>query len=245
MTRPLIAVAAMRSERVRGLRYTGAVAAEAVLEAVAQAGGEPVVLPCFAGGDATTRLRRFDAIVLPGGADVDPVWYEAPSVHPETQPADHLQDAADIALARAALAADMPMLAICRGMQVLNVAAGGTLIQHLDARTVDHHQRHHVTLDAESRLAGLLGVEELTVSSYHHQAVDHVAPGFRPVAWAADGCIEAIESDDHRALCVQWHPEDDAPLLKEDHVLFTALVDRALDYRDASADRRHDQEGAA
>jgi putative glutamine amidotransferase len=231
----------MRSSRVRGLRYDGVVAAEAVLESIASAGGDPVVMHALPVGRMLDRARRFDGLVIPGGADIDPVNYDASLRHEKTEPADMFQDASDIALARSAMFLGIPLLGICRGMQVVNVAGGGSLIQHLGGNSVDHHVRHAVTLDPLSATAEIVGSSDIEVSSYHHQAVADLAPGFRAAAWAPDGVVEAIESSQYDVLCVQWHPEDDASTSTSDHALFGWLVSRARQY----ASRRDGDEGAA
>jgi len=205
--------------------------------AVEAAGGIPVILPVLAPEKAPEVLEHLQGLLLSGGVDLDPSHYgEDPlpglgKVTPE-------RDAFELALARRALAAGVPVLGICRGVQVLNVAAGGTLFQDLGSqleKVLKHrqeaprwHESHAVRLDPSSRMAAILGVTEARVNSFHHQAVRVVAPGLRAVAWAPDGVIEAVESvDGGFALGVQWHPEemwDRYPLhLKP----FSALVEAA------------------
>jgi len=205
--------------------------------AVEAAGGIPVILPVLAPEKAPEVLEHLQGLLLSGGVDLDPSHYgEDPlpglgKVTPE-------RDAFELALARRALAAGVPVLGICRGVQVLNVAAGGTLFQDLGSqleKVLKHrqeaprwHESHAVRLDPSSRMAAILGVTETRVNSFHHQAVRLVAPGLRAVAWAPDGVIEAVESvDGGFALGVQWHPEemwDRYPLhLKP----FSALVEAA------------------
>lgn len=186
--------------------------------AVEAAGGIPVVLPVLAPGKAAEVLAHLQGLLLSGGVDLDPSHYgEDPlpglgRVTPE-------RDAFELALARQALAAGVPVLGICRGVQVLNVAAGGSLFQDLGSqlkKVLKHrqeaprwHESHAVRLDPSSRMAAILGVTEARVNSFHHQAVRVVAPGLRAAAWAPDGVIEAVESADGRfALGVQWHPEE-------------------------------------
>jgi putative glutamine amidotransferase len=189
------------------------------LESVVRAGGEPVVLE--PGDDPAAALGRVDGILLTGGADVDPALYgDAP--HPTTD-IDAARDAFEVPLSRAAIARDVPLLAICRGVQVLNVAAGGSLIQDIPSsvdttltHTVDESRdsiAHLVTVTPGSRLAGALGqgvaVATCAVNSRHHQSVDRVAPSFVVSAVSPDGVVEAIERPDS-AFCVgvQWHPEN-------------------------------------
>lgn len=191
------------------------------IEAVAASGAEPVVLEADHGPQGL--LKDLDGLVLSGGGDVDPALFgEAP--HPAYSPAEEGRDAAEIALVHAALVSKTPVLAICRGIQVLNVAGGGTLIQdiptevrHSLAHRIDKPKdfpAHEVAVSPGSKLASLLGADAsrpiVEVNSRHHQAVKAVAPGFHVTAKAIDGVIEALESDDRSAFCVgvQWHPEN-------------------------------------
>ncbi|WFR73448.1 gamma-glutamyl-gamma-aminobutyrate hydrolase family protein [Prescottella defluvii] len=186
----------------------------AYAERLWSAGAIPVMLPI--GGskpDADQLVDRLDALVLPGGGDVDPGLYGAVP-HPAAGPFDRTRDDWEAALAHAALARDIPILGICRGMQLLNVMLGGTLIQHLPDvvdneshnPTKDDFGIHSVTVSPDSLLAEGIGTR-VDVPSYHHQAVDDVSSRFRAVAWAEDGTIEALEDADGRILAVQWHPE--------------------------------------
>ena len=189
------------------------------VESVKRAGGEPVVLEPT--DDPSRSLDRIDALLLSGGLDVDPVQYgEAP--HPTTE-VDVTRDAFEIPLSRGAVARDMPLFAICRGVQVLNVAAGGTLVQDIPstvpselAHSMDlpkDHLAHAVRVTPGTRLAASLGpsapLETCPVNSRHHQAVGQVAPSFVVSAVSPDGVIEAIERPES-AFCVgvQWHPEN-------------------------------------
>jgi putative glutamine amidotransferase len=228
--RPLIAVIGRRSARLDVLRFSGTIAAEAMCEAVWAGGGEPLVLH---GPDAdptaelADRLLRFDGVLLPGGADLDPRRYgRLPA--PQAEPPCVHQDTLDLAVARAVVELPLPTLAVCRGMQVLNVALGGTLVQHLEPSSVDHRcSVHDVTVEEGSRLHEVVGRSTVAVSSYHHQAVDRLAPGLRVLARAADGCIEAVEHETADVLAVQWHPEDLHASSPTDAALFTDLVRRA------------------
>lgn len=225
--RPLIGVAGMRSPSVTGLRRSGSVAAEQVLECVYRAGGEPVIVYHGDPAELPARLRVFDAVVLPGGNDLDPACYGA-SPHPETSNVDPLQDRADIAVTSGCVAAGIPLLAICRGMQVLNVACGGTLVQHLEPSDTDHLDAFHdVELTEGSLVAGVMGATSVSVSSYHHQAVNRRGPRLTVTGRAADGCIEALEHDSAPVLAVQWHPEDNAADARPQQALFDWVVDQA------------------
>ena len=213
------------------------------IEAVAASGAEPVVLDVEQGPQGL--LKNLDALVLSGGGDVDPALFgEAP--HPAYSPAEEGRDAAEIGLVRAALETKTPVLAICRGVQVLNVAAGGTLVQdiptqvrHAIAHRIDKPKdfpAHQIAVSPGSKLAALLGADAsrpiVEVNSRHHQSVKAVAPGFHVTAKAVDGVIESLESDDRSAFCVgvQWHPENfgaDSRFRE----LFRGLIQAASDRR--------------
>jgi putative glutamine amidotransferase len=189
------------------------------VESVKRAGGEPIVLDV--GGDPAGALDRVDALLLTGGLDVDPALYgETPHATTEV---DAARDRFEIPLSRDAVARDLPVFAICRGVQVLNVAAGGTLIQDIPStvttdltHSIDipkDHAAHDVRVTPGTRLAASLGAsfpqDTCAVNSRHHQAVGRVAPSFVVSAASADGVIEAIERP-ASAFCVgvQWHPEN-------------------------------------
>jgi putative glutamine amidotransferase len=190
------------------------------LQAIERAGAVPVVLPpCVSGLEAL--IARLDGVCLSGGPDLDPEAYGAHERHAELGPTEPSLDAFELALARAALVREMPVLGICRGAQTLNVACGGTLHQHLPGHRQTEpgcHPTHEVKVLAGTRLAGLIGAGTYAVNSFHHQAVDRLGDGLRVAARAADGTVEAIEADGF-ALGVQWHAETLA-----DGRLFDALV---------------------
>jgi putative glutamine amidotransferase len=202
--------------------------------AVAAAGALPLLLPHHQAADAGRVLDGFDGVVLVGGDDLDPARYGAAD-QGCNKGVSATADESDLAVARAALELGLPVFAICRGCQVLNVAMGGTLHQDMTSPDGLHRpispvptevlaERHPVRIDAGSRLAKAYGgAVERVVNSIHHQGIDDVAPGFHPVAWAPDGVIEAIEPDDDLpVLAVQWHPEK---IVGEgDHVLFDYFV---------------------
>lgn len=205
-------------------------------EALRRVGGLPVILAPVADGDASALVGRLDGLVLSGGPDLDPRTY-GQTPHEHLGPTEPSVDEFELALCAAAVSQGLPVLGICRGLQVLNVAAGGTLHQHLpDAMgaTVGHRQReagrlatHVVTVEPSSRLAAWIGAEPLVVNSFHHQGVDVVAPGLRAVAHAPDGLIEALEGAGPGILLgVQWHAES---LTEDDRhrALFEALAGAA------------------
>lgn len=189
-------------------------------DAVAKAAGIALVIAPNAAvtSDPDAVLSILDALILAGGTDIDPAFYGAePS--PETGTADRNRDEAELALARGALARDLPVLGICRGMELLNIAQGGTLHQHLPARLGHtHHLRrigtfavHEVALTPGSAAQHLAGAADCSVRSHHHQAIDALGTGVVATGWdTRDGIIEAIEIEDASlAVGVQWHPEAD------------------------------------
>jgi putative glutamine amidotransferase len=214
-----------RREMALGMRY---------LEALERVGGLPVVVPPLDAAAIEALLDRVDGVCLSGGPDIDPALYGA---EPDAAlgPVEPPLDAAELALARAADARAMPILGVCRGAQLLNVARGGTLHQHLpDAvpAALEHRQpaeatavTHHVDVQPGSRLAGVLGATRADVNSFHHQGTRDLGRGLLAVAWAPDGTVEAIEATDRGfALGVQWHVEclTDRP---EHHAVFQAFVE--------------------
>jgi putative glutamine amidotransferase len=164
--------------------------------------------------DPEQLLDMLDGLILAGGSDVDPASYGA-EPHPETGTTNADRDRFELALARAALERDMPVLGVCRGMQMLNVACGGTLVQHIDDIATHRHTPgefcdHEVELDADSLAARAAGSERVGVKSHHHQGVDRIGGGLEVTGRDPDGLIEAIEIPDRRfALGVLWHPEQD------------------------------------
>jgi putative glutamine amidotransferase len=186
----------------------------AYVEAVRAAGGLPLVLPVLGPGDVDAALDAVDGLLLTGGGDVDPACYGAATA-PEVGGVDRGRDDWELHLPRTAAAAGVPVLAVCRGMQVVNVAAGGSLVQHLPAVTpLSHADRersrrevHPVTVAAGSALAGITGAGRLDVNTLHHQAVDRLGAGLRVTALAPDGVVEGIEANAGHLVGVQWHPE--------------------------------------
>jgi putative glutamine amidotransferase len=203
------------------------------VRSVELAGGRPLLVP--PSEDAVDEtLDALDGIVFSGGSDLDPSLYGAES-HAETTGTRPERDRGELALMEAALARDIPLLAICRGLEVLNVVRGGDLVQHLpeivgDARhkeTPGVFADHEVAVSIESRLGKLLG-ERTPVKSHHHQAPRTVGTGLVETAWADDGTVEGLEDPSRAfALAVLWHPEE-----TQDAALFGALVDEARAYRE-------------
>jgi len=184
------------------------------LNAVKRAGGVPIIIPCLDPEMVPVYGQRINALILSGGGDIDPLhWGEAAQrglgqVTPE-------RDYFELALARWAVANDVPTLAICRGMQVLNVALGGNLYQDIRGGRQMHNQNaprdypiHEIVINEDTMLAGLLSRSWVRVNSFHHQAVKQVGNGLKIGALARDGLVEAVEMENHKfVLGVQWHPE--------------------------------------
>lgn len=186
-------------------------------DAVIASGAVPVLLAPVASDDVDLLLDRIDGLILTGGGDIDPRLYDS-TVHPAMYDIHDSRDLFEMELARRAAARGMPTLAICRGMQVVNVAFGGSLVEDIPSEYGTNHaalgeaafERHQPVRLAEGcELAGLFGTTELKVNSIHHQAVRRIAAGFTEVAWGEDGVVEAIEpaGDAWPLLAVQWHPE--------------------------------------
>ncbi|MFN8019243.1 MAG: gamma-glutamyl-gamma-aminobutyrate hydrolase family protein [Acidimicrobiales bacterium] len=184
------------------------------IEAIVAAGGLPVLLPTVAPELARAAIAAVDGLVLTGGGDVDPAAYgAAPAL--ETEAVDPARDAWEVELVGEARAQRRPILAICRGAQVLNVACGGTLVQHLPHRTDAEHtdwdrageEVHAISVAAGSLLRQVLGTDELVANTIHHQAVELPGPDVVVCALADDGVVEGIELPGEAVLGVQWHPE--------------------------------------
>lgn len=223
--RPMIGVSTYREQARWGTWDVPAVLLPAdYVDAVATAGGEPVLLPT--GATSADVVRRLDALVLAGGADLEPGSYGQPA-GPRTTIVRPDRDGSETGLLRVALDVDLPVLAICRGMQLLNVVLGGDLVQHLPDQSgaAEHdpgpgrYTRHLVRLSPASQLAHLLG-EQATADCHHHQALRRLGAGLIAVGWAEDGTVEAVERP-RSAFClgVQWHPE-----VGDDRRLFAGLV---------------------
>ena len=205
------------------------------VDAVLAAGGIPVVIPLMRDTACLSRLfERLDGLVLIGGGDVDPARFDAePSA--ALGHVDTVRDAYDFALLDLALRRDIPVLGICRGEQLINVAFGGTLYQDLPTEhpsAAEHHQKppydvpvHSVTLVPARPLYQLLGQCELAVNSLHHQAIKTLAPGLAAMAVSEDGLTEAVCLPDKRFVwAVQWHPEFSFPINEDSRKIFKAFV---------------------
>jgi putative glutamine amidotransferase len=235
MTKPLIGigsdVAVKEGERDRAFAYT------TYVDSLRRAGALPVLIPPQA-ENAAELLEQLDGLLLAGGDDCDPAAY-GEARHPSVEPMDPRRQSSDLALAKLARERGLPTLGVCLGTQVMNVAAGGTLIQDIDSALeteIDHasaasdRHRHDVLIEKGTKLASILGQPELNVNSSHHQAVGSVAGGLRVTAHAPDGVIEGLEDPSHPFYVgVQWHPEDMAGEESASR-LFGAFVEAARKY---------------
>lgn len=232
MIKPIIGIGSdvqsPEGERERAFTYL------TYVEAVRRAGAIPVLIPPQP-ENAEQLMRELDGFLLAGGDDCDPAVY-GEERHPTVDPMDVRRQANDLALAEAARKHEVPMLGICLGLQVMNVAAGGTLIQDIDSQhdtEIQHASipedrgRHDVIIEKGTHLAGVLPALELNVNSSHHQAIRKVGQGLRVTALAPDGIVEGVEDPKHPFyLGVQWHPEDMTGETSGS-ALFTAFIEAA------------------
>jgi putative glutamine amidotransferase len=205
------------------------------VDAVRRAGGRAVLVPPGE-SDSSGLLDAVDGLVLTGGGDIDPALWNGPS-HETVYMTDAPRDSLEIELARLAVERSVPMMCICRGVQVLNVALGGTLHVHVPdvvGEGVAHRSpprepvAHLVSVEPSSELARVLGATEIKPMSWHHQAIDQLGGGLRAVAWAPDGIVEAVEHVSHPSLiAVQWHPELTSATDPTQAALFDAFVSAA------------------
>lgn len=208
--------------------------ANTYVEGVRRAGGLPILLPPGQPQEGAAILEVVDGLILSGGGDLDPATYKGPA-HPAISHVNPERDRFEITLAKLALNTEIPILGICRGIGVLNVVSGGTLVPHIpdefgeivahmgSTQTVEHQ----VWIEPKSRLASIVAATEATVVSGHHQTVRSVPSGWRIAALASDGVIEALEHECHPwAIALQWHPEMsiDDPIQQR---IFHALVEAA------------------
>jgi putative glutamine amidotransferase len=230
----------------------------AYVRSVLAAGGLPLVLSPLMGASLAARaLEGVDGLILTGGEDVDPSWYGA-SPSPYLDPPSRERDLFELALFAYARQHGVPVLGICRGIQLINVALGGTLYQDLPSERqgpVEHRpdgprdlQSHRVKLQPGSRAAAALGITEVMVNSSHHQAIKDLAPGLQATGLTDDGLIEAVETraDASWLLAVQWHPEEmHAKAGAPDGGLFVALVREAAKVPEGSVAKRRKEEPIA
>lgn len=227
--RPLIAIPARFSASASAHRFAALTTARALSEGVLRAGGEPLAVHPWAtggrvtAGEAGRRLAFADGVLLPGGGDLSPRTYGQSTLSEEVYDVDEEQDAFDLAVARWALDAGVPLLAVCRGWHVVNVALGGDLEQHMSEP--HRHVVHHLGVEPATTLAAVVG-PTVAVCCFHHQRVSRLGDGLVPVACAADGTIEAAQLSSAAGwfLGVQWHPEDTVTTDAAQLALFQALV---------------------
>lgn len=234
MTRPIVGITTYVEDAAWGYwQLLAALIPQMYIEMLERAGARPLLVPPSEEGVDET-LDALDGLLLSGGADLDPASYDA-DPDPATNNIRPERDRAELALLEGALARDMPVLAVCRGSQILNVARGGDLVQDLPGAVGDERHRetpgtfseHPVRIEDGSRLGSIVP-EHGPVMSSHHQGFGRIGEGLREVAWADDGTVEALEDPGHEfALGVLWHPEAGA-----DARLFEALVAEARRYRE-------------
>ena len=235
MSTPLIGITGRRK---KGFDVNGVLAVQGELDIdlyftnygrqVSMAGGMPVLIPRDSGDEVVSRL---DGIVLSGGADVDPAIH-SPDEDPSLSKFEPGRDEHELEILNGAIENDVPVLGICRGIQVINVHAGGTLFQdipdHANIKKPYDERHHKVRFEKGSVLSGIYG-SEIEVNSLHHQAIKKIGEGIKAVGWSTEGeateeVIEAIEVDNRRILAVQWHPE----LLPGADPIFSWLIDQAI-----------------
>ena len=228
MSRPRIAILARFAESTSATRYAAIVTARRLAEGVWAAGGEPLSMLAVSGSDWAERLQGIDGVLMPGGADINPQTYGQEIASEHVYDVDDLADEADITMVKYALSTGIPVLAICRGLQITNAALGGTLIQHMDTP----HQ-HHVAPVTIEKYADELGLSISTVeaSCYHHQMIDQVAPGLEVIGRSAEGYVEAVKINSPAwAFGVQWHPEDNYDTNPAQLEILTRFVSEAASY---------------
>ena len=218
MRKPLIGLAADRAGTK--YRFKQAQLSEAYTQAVIESGGIPVLIPVgIAPADYPALLAGLDGLLLTGGGDVDPKFYNG-SFHPKVNGVEVDRDSQELALVHQAVKLNLPFMGICRGMQLINVALGGTLYTHVLTQldgAMQHkwssdyprdYLAHMVRIEKESHLYKIIGETQIEVNSLHHQGVQRIAPPLKPVGFAPDGLVEALELPEHRfGIAVQWHPE--------------------------------------
>ncbi len=249
MTLPLIAITGARlsipeQDGELGPHFTGVCTQYS--DGVLRAGGAPVIIPRTADGNAIRSIMEMvDGVLFPGGGDIGSLTYDT-EPHPASKGQDSVRDELELLAAKIAIGRQMPILGICRGIQLLNVVLGGTLIQDIPTQTgnsIMHNAdpaapylAHTVDIDPVSTLGKLLGVSSMSVNSYHHQAVDRLGVGLRVSARSKDGMIEAAEFvDGNPLLAVQYHPEELADTDERFQLYFDWLVEQAIVYKNTGS----------
>lgn len=241
--RPIIALSMYRQVNHADARSTFLLFTP-YIQAIEEAGGAAILLPLNTGDNLIDILFHVDGVVLTGGDDVDSTRYDQPP-HEKAEPPDRLRDQSEIETVLYCMDRKKPLLAICRGLQILNVALSGTLIQDIPSLVPDaiqhsydydgdyrhaHLPRHEVRIESDSRIASIFG-SQAQVNSFHHQAVDRVSDRLKVTATAPDGVIEAVEGRDayHYLVGVQWHPEDMYRHDKRQAALFRSFIEATND----------------
>jgi putative glutamine amidotransferase len=230
--KPIIGIAGNERTMTMGETFWLSYTSRNFVEGIQDAGGLPLVLPIGQPEDAKRYIQRIDKLLLGGGHDVNPKLY-GQEPHPYLEEINEKRDAFELKLIDEAIKQGKPIFGICRGMQLINVAFGGSLYQDISLfgpTSIKHvqesemtKQTHLVQIKASSRLATFLP-EDYSVNSYHHQTIKNVAPNFTVIAQAPDGIIEGIEANDLPILAIQWHPELTRNALATEQQLFTYFV---------------------
>lgn len=247
--RPVIGITTQTQEAVPGQLPRCWIMGHTYITSLSTVGALPWVIPLIAGDMDTLRsiYERLDGVFLPGGVDMNPAMY-GEELSELCGRLDPDRDVVEISLARWALEDHKPILGVCRGLQVMNVAAGGSLYQdvlaqHPDAIKHDYYPYtgeftrdmlvHDVNIEPGSRLAALLGSQRFMVNSMHHQGIRRLAPGLQATSSAPDGLVESIEAPNGQfAVAVQWHPEEFVHRDAATRRLFTGFLSAAMNYRD-------------
>ena len=235
MSKPLIGITTYRSKKGH---YTPiSVVGQPYVDSIVKAGGIPLLIPVELPDDQLTHLcNRLDGLVMSGGGDIDPARY-GEMMHPDVEGVDITRDDIEVNLIKLAIKERLPFLAICRGIQVINVALGGTLYTHISDQLPDSLWHpcypdlprdllaHEVSLEGESKLSCIFKSTNVQVNSLHHQGIKDVAPGLNPSGIAPDGLVESVEIQGHPfGIGVQWHPEA-MPASMQMQALFRAFVE--------------------
>ncbi len=227
MTRPRIAILGRLADGTTVTRSRAVVTARALADAVWAAGGDPLTFLPVEGSDWNERMAGIEGILMPGGGDLDPSHYASDVTTDEIYGVDALQDAVDFSLVKWAIDNAVPLLAVCRGCQLVNVALGGTLVQHMED---DHRHKVHPVKVTDAAALGL--TQDLVESScYHHQAIDQLGRGLEVVAASGEGVVEAIKIPSKAwAFGVQWHPEDNFESNAQQLAIFERFVSEAASF---------------
>jgi putative glutamine amidotransferase len=222
VSRPNIAIVGRFTEHASAIRSLGVVSARRLLEAVWAAGGEPITFLPVENPNWEDRLQNIQGILIPGGGDINPKWYGEEPATDELYGVDDLQDENDFSIAKYAFDNGIPVLAICRGFQLVNVLMGGSLVQNMES--AHRHHIHQVTIDKDAEGLGLSN-PILESSCFHHQAIKELGSGLEVLARAEEGHVEAFKIESKAwSYGVQWHPEDNYTNNQQQMELFTKFV---------------------